>query len=67
MSYKSNLEYVNQKLIEHNEKPLAGGEISDFGITEHNSIDELDEIIQVIISESQTVKAENKNSWRYEN
>lgn len=66
MCYKSNLDYVNQKLIEHNEKPLTGGEISDFGITEHNTISELDELVSDYLNEVQTVKSENKNAWRYE-
>ncbi len=64
---KENLETINDLLRGMGEEEMTESEARDFGIRdEEMGYNELYYIAHDIHSESQTIKAENKQAWRYE-
>lgn len=60
------LELFNEVLTAKGHDPLSEDEAADWGLSSGMRSDKIEELAKDFISESHTIKQDNKNSWMYE-
>lgn len=60
------IDIFNDYLEEMGQTPMTEQELKDWNIQGNETNDQLKEMAQMLVSEAESVKVENKNSWRYQ-
>ena len=60
------IDILNDRLEEMGHPPMTEDELKDWNIQGDETNDQLKEMANDLVSEAESLKAENKNSWRHQ-